>query len=185
MGPLGVVEVDPFADDLFSPEAIGQFVQVDGLVFEQPPEPLDEDVVHAAAPAIHRDRHTGILERAHEVEAGELAALVRVEDPRLAVSGHGFFESLDAERRIHGVRQPPNQDMAARPVHDRYQIQETTLDRDVGDVGAPNLVGTIDLQAFEKVGVNPMGRMGRAGSRCLIDGLQAHQPQLAGHPPLR
>ena len=42
MGPLGVVEVHPVPDDPFGPEAIGQFVQVDRLVFERPPEPLDE-----------------------------------------------------------------------------------------------------------------------------------------------
>ena len=28
MGPLGVVEVDPLADDPFGREAVGQFVQV-------------------------------------------------------------------------------------------------------------------------------------------------------------
>ena len=29
MGPLGVVEVDPLADDPFGREAVGQLVQVD------------------------------------------------------------------------------------------------------------------------------------------------------------
>jgi hypothetical protein len=48
MGPLGVVEVDPFADDPFGLEAIRQFVEV----FERPPGSLDEDVIHAAAPAV-------------------------------------------------------------------------------------------------------------------------------------
>ena len=31
MGPLGVVEVDPLADDPFGREAVGQLVQVDRL----------------------------------------------------------------------------------------------------------------------------------------------------------
>ena len=42
VGPLGVVEADPVADDPLGLEAVGQFVQVDRLVFERPPEPLDE-----------------------------------------------------------------------------------------------------------------------------------------------
>jgi len=51
MGPLGVVEADPLADDPFGLEAVGQLMQVDRLVFERPPQALDEDIVHAAAPA--------------------------------------------------------------------------------------------------------------------------------------
>ena len=46
MGPLGVVEVDPFANDAFGLEAIRQLVQVDRLVLEGAPQPLNEDVVH-------------------------------------------------------------------------------------------------------------------------------------------
>ena len=62
---------------------------------------------------------------------------------RLAVSGQRFVKRLDAEPGVHGVRQPPRKDMARRPVHDRDQVQEVALDRDVGDVGAPDLIGTI------------------------------------------
>ncbi len=55
MGSFGVVEADPLADDPFGLEAVSQLVQVDCLVFERPPQALDKDVVHAAAPAIHGD----------------------------------------------------------------------------------------------------------------------------------
>jgi len=41
MGPLGVVEVDPIADDPFGLEAVRQLVQVDRLVFERAPEAFD------------------------------------------------------------------------------------------------------------------------------------------------
>ncbi len=51
MGPDGVVEVDPLRDDPVRLEAIGQLMQIDRLVFERPPQALDEDVVHALAPA--------------------------------------------------------------------------------------------------------------------------------------
>ncbi len=42
MRPDGVVEVDPLANDPFGPEAIRQIVQVDRLVFERPPQALDD-----------------------------------------------------------------------------------------------------------------------------------------------
>ncbi len=46
MGPLGVVEVDPVANDPFGLEAVGQVVQLHRLGLERPPEGLNEDVVH-------------------------------------------------------------------------------------------------------------------------------------------
>ena len=49
MWPFGVVEVDPLADDAPGLEAVGKVVQIDSLVFEGAPEPLDEDVVDAPA----------------------------------------------------------------------------------------------------------------------------------------
>jgi len=39
-----------------------------------------------------------------EVKAGELAALVGIEDFRLAVSGQRLVQGFDAEGGIHGVR---------------------------------------------------------------------------------
>ena len=125
-------------------------------------------------PAEKDIRDIRVLENAGEVEAGELAALVGVEDLRLAVFGQRLSQGLDAEGGIHGVRQPPSENMARRPVHDRHQVQEPALNRDVGDVGAPDLIGTVNLHPLEKIGINPMRRMGGAGSRRLIDRLQPH-----------
>ena len=124
MRPLGVVEVDPLADHPFGLEAVGQLKQVDGLVFERAPQAFDKDVVHAPAPPIHGDRDFSSLENAGEVEAGELAALIGIEDFRFAVFGQRLVQGLDAEGGIHGVRQPPGEDMARRPVHDRDEVQE-------------------------------------------------------------
>ena len=41
MGALGVVKADPFRDDPFGVKAVCDFVQIDGLLFEGPPEALD------------------------------------------------------------------------------------------------------------------------------------------------
>ncbi len=71
--------------------------------------------------------------------------------------------------------------MTGGPVHDRDQIQEPTLNRDVGDVGAPDLIGSVDHQIPEQIRVNPVSWVGVTGSRRLIDRLQSHQPHQASN----
>ena len=41
MRPLGVVESHPVPDDAFGLEAVSQFVEINRLVFERPPQALD------------------------------------------------------------------------------------------------------------------------------------------------
>src|SRR5271165_3087826 len=60
-------------------------LEVDLLVLHRPPEPLDEDVVAPGALAVHADGDPVRLEDAGERLAGELAALVAVENLGLAV----------------------------------------------------------------------------------------------------
>jgi len=67
VGTLRVVEPNPVFDHAFSLEPVLQFVQIDGFLFERPPQPFDEDIVHCAAmhqrcmrgeipaPSVHRD----------------------------------------------------------------------------------------------------------------------------------
>ena len=83
---LDVVKVQPGADTGlgFGHGRIG--MEVDLLVFEAAPQPLDEDVVHAPALAVHADGDPVPLEGAGEVVAGELAALVGIEDLRPAMA---------------------------------------------------------------------------------------------------
>jgi hypothetical protein len=67
-------------------------------------------------------------------------------------------DSYDTERAVHRVRQPPAQHRAARPVHDRHQVQKAPADREVGDVGRPHLVGLSDHQVAQQVGIDRMAR---------------------------
>src|SRR6266851_4541613 len=61
--------------------------QIDLLAFGRPPEPFDEDVVAPSSLAVHADGDAVGLQHAGERRAGELRALVGVEDARLAVPG--------------------------------------------------------------------------------------------------
>src|ERR1700760_3014487 len=69
------------------------------------------------------------LQNAGKARRGELAALVRIEDVRTAEPCQGFFQRLNAELNIHGVRHPPGQNLPRRPVHHRNQVEEAAPHR--------------------------------------------------------
>ena len=71
MRTLGVIEVEPFIDNPFSYEAVGQFMQIESFVLERAPWPLNEDIVHAPSSALHGDCDLCALEHTGEVIAGE------------------------------------------------------------------------------------------------------------------
>src|SRR5260221_11323665 len=54
----------------------------------------------------------------------ELAALGRVEDLRMAMTGQRLLQRFDAECRLHRDRHAPRQNPAAEPVHDGGEIDE-------------------------------------------------------------
>ncbi len=60
--------------------------EIDLLVLDGAPQPLDEDVVPPAALAVHADPDVVVLEQSSEVGAGKLAALIGVEDHRGAIA---------------------------------------------------------------------------------------------------
>lgn len=72
MGPLGVIERHPVGDRASGLEPVIYFFEIDRFLLERPPEPLDEDVVHAAAAPIHRDAHAGLGQGGDPGRSGEL-----------------------------------------------------------------------------------------------------------------
>src|SRR5213078_5401444 len=100
--------------------------QINLLVFDAAPQPLDEHVVAPSAFAIHADRDAVAGEDAGEGRPGELAALVGVEDLRLAMTSESILQRLDAEGRLHRDRQSPRQNTACSPVEHHGEIDEAT-----------------------------------------------------------
>ena len=103
-------------------QAICDILEVDGLIFHRPPEPFDEDVVHAASLAVHADPHFGLGQHYCLGELGKLAALVGIHDLGRTVVGKGVLQGFDAELRVHRVRKSPGQHLARRPIHDRHEV---------------------------------------------------------------
>ncbi|KXN97837.1 hypothetical protein LS48_14620, partial [Aequorivita aquimaris] len=166
---LGVVIGDPPAKASLQLRSGLEGMEVDALVFQGAPEALDEDVVHPTPPTIHADADLGVAQHAGEGEAGELAALVSVEDFRLAEPGKRLLQRRNTEPGVHGVRQSPGQDPPACPVHDRHQIEEPAAHGDIRHVGAPYMVGSLDRQLSKQIGIDPVLRVRIAGAWPLID----------------
>ena len=116
-------------------------VEPDLFILQTAPQALDEDVVHPAPFAIHADSYVVGFEFSNPIRPSELAALVGVEDFGFASGGlHRVLECPHAEAAVHGVAQLPGEHGSALPVHDRYEIGVAFFHRDVGDVGAPDLI---------------------------------------------
>ena len=96
--------------------------QVDLLVFDGPPQALDEDIVAPGALAIHADLDLAGSQHLDELGRGELAALIRVEYLGLAVSHQRLFYSFDAINRLQRDRHPLGQDPPGEPVDHGGQI---------------------------------------------------------------
>src|SRR5262245_7365405 len=113
-------------------------------------------------------------ERAGEGRPGKLAALVGVEDVRLAVTRERVFQCLHAERGIHRDRQPPRQHAAAEPVEYYGQIDESACHRDVGDVHRPDLVRPCDFDAVQQIGIDLVPRLWLGRARTAIECFYPH-----------
>src|SRR5881396_1431746 len=183
MWTAAIIEVEVTADRV--PRLANAFVgpQIYLLVFDAAPQPLDEHVVPPCSFAIHADRDAVAGERAGEGRAGELRALVGIEDFGLAVTSEGVLQRLDAEGLLHRDRQPPRQNPTSRPVEDDSEIHEAACHRNVGDVHGPDLVRARDLHAAQQIWIDLVARFGLGGARTAIERLYPHPPHQRLHMP--
>ena len=72
------------------------------LIFHCSPQPLDEQVVIVASFPIHTDFHSMLLQETDKRLAGELSALVGVEDIWLALL-ESLLQGLYTEAGVQGV----------------------------------------------------------------------------------
>jgi hypothetical protein len=74
------------------------------------------------------------------------------------------------------VRDATGQNLPGKPVHDGDEIEEAATHGQVGDVGAPSLVGPFHPQPAEQIGVGLVPLRGSAGIGLLVDRHQSHEP---------
>src|SRR5438132_500818 len=118
-----IIPAEEFGKAALLFDAVGRRTQIDPFVLHGPPQALDEDVIVATPAPVHADLDPVIPQRLRELVAGELRALVGIEDTGLAEPGERLAERLDAEPRRERVRQPPGQPPSRRPVEDRVPLR--------------------------------------------------------------
>ena len=156
--------------------------QIHFLIFDAPPQPFHEYVIPPAAGAVHTDLDAMVFQESRELLAGELAALVRVEDVRRAIAGQGLLDRLHAEVGRQRVGQPPRQHAATRPVHHREERHKAPRHRKVRDIRRPHLIGSGDRQMAEQIRVHPMCRMSLAGVGFAVQRFDAHTGHHGAYP---
>lgn len=115
--PPGVVVLHPPVHSGLQLGHFGVFLQVDVLVFDASPEPLDKHVVHPPPPPVHADLHAPFLEPAGPLLAGKLAALVGVKDLRHAACARlCTLQRQQAQAGVHRVAHCPAKDAARVPL---------------------------------------------------------------------
>lgn len=171
-----VVEGDPAPDSDPSLRSSFPSVQIDTFILQGPPEAFDEDVVDAPALAIHRDLGADPFQSVGPGEGRELRSLIGIHDLGRAELMDRLVHGLDAEVGFQRVRDAPGQNLPGEPVHDCDQVKEALSHRQVGNVGAPDLVGPLHPQPAQQIGIGLVALRGLAGVRLLVDRHQAHEP---------
>ena len=107
MSPLGIEERHVPSDQCTRLRDAVVGLQVDLLILQTAPQPFDEDIVDPPALAVHADADAVSLKHRGECLAGELTALIGIEDLRPPVGGQGLLQRFDAKIGIQHIRQLP------------------------------------------------------------------------------
>ena len=159
----------------------GRHRPVDMFPFDRASEAFDESVVGGAAPAVAADAAAGGQQGLFVGEAGELAALVGVEEVRGRGHAQRVGQGLQAKADVERVGELPAEHVARVPVEHGGQIQKALGHGHVRDIGAPHLVGGRGRAVAQQVGIarDALARHTQAGFG--VDRLVAHQAHEAAH----
>ena len=151
--PFTVVEVEVLGQPMACVARAGVVVQVHFFVLDRAPKPFREDIVHCMASSIHADPDVGCQQPVGVLWAGELAPLIAVPDFRSGF-GQSDVNGLQHESDVQGLVEFPTDHVTRKPVHDSDQVHPASVQTDVGDVYAPDLVWMVNDQIAQQVRVN-------------------------------
>ncbi len=181
MKPVVIVERHVFLKAAVELSDLLVLVQVEPLVFEGPPETFHEDVVQGPASAVHADSDLSLFERSQEGLAGELTALVGVEDLRRPLL-KSPVQGDDTELGVEGVGELPRENEPAVPIDHGCKVHEATAHREVGDIGAPDLIRPDDGGVPKQVGIDLVFGARSAGPRLGADAFKPHESHQPSYP---
>ena len=71
--------------------------------------------------------------------------MIGVEDRWHAIICQCHLQGIETELRVNSVRELPAEHVSGEQIHDRHQVEKSLLQRDVGDMGRPDLAHCPDL----------------------------------------
>ena len=128
MGPGGVVARDPAADAQAGLGTGGVGAQIDILIFQAAPQALHENIVHAAAFAVHADPDAGSLQHAAVLRRSQQAMADRM-------GGMATFDRLHTEMsngesiRLQAMGAPAYCAWMREPFYTTVALEPEELDR--------------------------------------------------------
>ena len=179
MTPTVVIILYIVPDSLPQTRHIVLRVDVDVLRLNGTPEAFYPDVVLASSPAVHADLDTEALAGGQPQSACILAALVGVDDLRRAMGFHSHAKHFYTVLLVQRVMQPPGHDTATVDVYYRREVHKSVQHRYIGDINAPDLIGTGDSELAKQIGhlVLWCARLGEVLLRVYCNDVHlAHQP---------
>ena len=150
-------------------------------MFQAAPEALDKHIVHPVSFAIHADLDVIVFEYIREILPGKLTTLVTVKDFRCAVGRQGFCQRLNTRGGIQTVGQAPREHLSRAPVHDCKQIQKTLAHRNVRQVCTSHLIGSVNLQIPQQIGIDLVLWIGTCRSGAPMQSAYAHESHQTMH----
>ena len=66
--------------------------------------------------------------------------MIGVEDLWLIAASQSHLKGIQRELCVKAVRERPTEHVSVEEIHDRHQVEEALLERDVGDDGGPHLI---------------------------------------------
>src|SRR5205807_7249677 len=106
MRPPQIIPVEELGKAALLCDAVGGWAQIDPFVLHGPPQALDKDVVVTAPASIHADLDPVIPQHRGERVAGELRALIGIEDAGACARCPVDCCPCEPDRREHSMCTP-------------------------------------------------------------------------------
>lgn len=148
-------------------------IEIDILLLDASPQPFHEDIVQIPSASVHADSDIMRLQYTRKLRTGEVTALIGIEDVGLRLF-QGFMQTFQTKINFQGIGDFPVDDIARVPIDDGYQVGETFLQFDIGDVDTPDLIGFFNVQISQEVGIDWILSVSQTEIFLRIQSLNAH-----------
>ena len=105
-----------------------------------------------------------------------------MEDLWLATTCQRHLQDIEAELRVKAVAELLAEHVSGEQIHDRHQVEESFLKREIGDVRWPNLIHFLDLLEVHQSGKSLEWLAWPDGAGFLVRRPKPHAAHEVSHP---